>query len=201
MAPGGPRTAMALIRPPGHHAGADFFGGYCFLNNAALAAQALRDAGAARVAILDVDYHHGNGTQSIFYERGDVLTVSVHGDPTTEYPFFLGYADEEGEGAGFGANLNLPLAAGTDFATWTQALQQGLSAIQAFKADAVVVALGVDTYEGDPISKFKLKSTDYLAVGRALASLALPTVYTMEGGYAVADVGINVANVLEGAGG
>ncbi|MNL12512.1 Acetylpolyamine aminohydrolase [compost metagenome] len=201
MAPGGPRAAMALTRPPGHHAGADFFGGYCFLNNAALAAQALRDAGAARVAILDVDYHHGNGTQSIFYERGDVLTVSVHGDPTTEYPFFLGYADEEGEGAGFGANLNLPLAAGTDFATWTQALQQGLSAIQAFKADAVVVALGVDTYEGDPISKFKLKSADYLEVGRMLASLGLPTVFTMEGGYAVADVGINVANVLEGAGG
>ncbi|MDH0738584.1 histone deacetylase family protein [Achromobacter spanius] len=199
MAPGGPRAAMALTRPPGHHAGADFFGGYCFLNNAALAAQALRDAGAARVAILDVDYHHGNGTQSIFYERGDVLTVSVHGDPTTEYPFFLGYADEEGERAGFGANLNLPLAAGTDFATWTQALQQGLSAIQAFKADAVVVALGVDTYEGDPISKFKLKSADYLDVGRMLAGLGLPTVFTMEGGYAVADVGINVANVLEGA--
>jgi len=199
MAQGGPRAAMALTRPPGHHAGADFFGGYCFLNNAALAAQALRDASAARVAILDVDYHHGNGTQSIFYERGDVLTVSVHGDPTTEYPFFLGYADEEGEGAGFGANLNLPLAAGTDFATWTQALQQGLSAIQAFKADAVVVALGVDTYEGDPISKFKLKSADYLEVGRMLASLGLPTVFTMEGGYAVADVGINVANVLEGA--
>jgi len=199
MAQGGPRAAMALTRPPGHHAGADFFGGYCFLNNAALAAQALRDAGAARVAILDVDYHHGNGTQSIFYERGDVLTVSVHGDPTTEYPFFLGYADEEGEGAGFGANLNLPLAAGTDFATWTHALQQGLSAIQAFKADAVVVALGVDTYEGDPISKFKLKSADYLEVGRMLASLGLLTVFTMEGGYAVADVGINVANVLEGA--
>ncbi|MCD0497166.1 histone deacetylase family protein [Achromobacter sp. MY14] len=199
MAPSGPRAAMALTRPPGHHAGADFFGGYCFLNNAALAAQALRDAGAARVAVLDVDYHHGNGTQSIFYERGDVLTVSIHGDPTTEYPFFLGYADEAGEGAGFGANLNLPLAAGTDFATWMQALQEGLAAIQAFKADAVVVALGVDTYEGDPISKFKLKSADYLDVGRALASLGLPTVFTMEGGYAVADVGINVANVLEGA--
>ncbi|KAG0738787.1 hypothetical protein G6F24_017523 [Rhizopus arrhizus] len=111
---------MALPRPPGHHAGADFFGGYCFLNNAALAAQALRDAGAERVAILDVDYHHGNGTQSIFYERGDVLTVSVHGDPTTEYPFFLGYADEHGAGAGAGANLNLPLAAGTGFAAPTR---------------------------------------------------------------------------------
>lgn len=199
-AAGGPRTAMALTRPPGHHAGADFFGGYCFLNNAALAAQALRDAGAARVAILDVDYHHGNGTQSIFYERGDVLTVSVHGDPTTEYPFFLGYADEHGQGAGEGRNLNLPLPAGTGFDTWTQALQQGLAAIRAFKADAVVIALGVDTYEGDPISKFKLKSADYFDVGRMVASLGLPTVFTMEGGYAVADVGINVANVLEGFG-
>ena len=170
------------------------------MNNAALAAQALRDAGAERVAILDVDYHHGNGTQSIFYERGDVLTVSVHGDPTTEYPFFLGYADEHGAGAGAGANLNLPLAAGTGFAAWTDALEQGLAAIRAFKADAVVIALGVDTYEGDPISKFKLKSADYLQVGRHLASLGLPAVFTMEGGYAVADVGINVANVLEGFG-
>ncbi|MBV7499980.1 histone deacetylase family protein [Achromobacter sp. ACM05] len=194
----GQRAAMALTRPPGHHAGADFFGGYCFLNNAALAAQALRDAGAQRVAVLDVDYHHGNGTQSIFYDRGDVLTVSVHGDPTTEYPFYLGYADERGDGAGQGCNLNLPLPAGSDFAAWTAALQQGLDAVRTFKADALVVALGVDTYEGDPISKFKLKSADYLQVGRMLADLGLPTVFTMEGGYAVADVGINVANVLEG---
>ncbi|CAB5511715.1 Acetylpolyamine amidohydrolase 2 [Achromobacter anxifer] len=197
-ATGGPRAAMALTRPPGHHAGHDFFGGYCFLNNAALAAQALREAGAERVAIVDVDYHHGNGTQSIFYERADVLTVSVHGDPTTEYPFYLGYADETGAGAGLGANLNLPLPAGTGFAAWTQALEQGLAAVRAFKADAVVIALGVDTYEGDPISKFQLKSADYLQVGRLLAGLGLPAVFTMEGGYAVADVGINVANVLEG---
>nr|WP_238914279.1 histone deacetylase family protein [Achromobacter insolitus] len=195
---GGPRAAMALTRPPGHHAGPDFFGGYCFLNNAALAAQALRDAGAERVAIVDVDYHHGNGTQSIFYERADVLTVSVHGDPTTEYPFYLGYADERGAGAGTGCNLNLPLPAGTGFAAWAQALEQGLAAVRAFKADAVVIALGVDTYEGDPISKFRLKSADYLRVGSLLASLGLPAVFTMEGGYAVADVGINVANVLEG---
>ena len=194
----GLRAAMALTRPPGHHAGADFFGGYCFLNNAALAAQALRDAGAQRVAVLDVDYHHGNGTQSIFYDRGDVLTVSVHGDPTTEYPCYLGYADERGEGAGQGCNLNLPLPAGSDFAAWTAALQQGIDAVRAFKADALVVALGVDTYEGDPISKFKLKSADYLQVGQMLAGLELPVVFTMEGGYAVADVGINVANVLEG---
>lgn len=194
----GSRTAMALTRPPGHHAGADFFGGYCFLNNAALAAQALREAGAERVAVLDIDYHHGNGTQSIFYERCDVLTVSVHGDPTTEYPFFLGYADESGQGAGLGANLNLPLAAGTDFAGWSEALEQGLAAIGRFKPDALVIALGVDTYEGDPISKFKLRSADYLAVGARLARLGLPAVFTMEGGYAVAEVGTNVANVLEG---
>lgn len=194
----GSRAAMALTRPPGHHAGADFFGGYCFLNNAALAAQALREAGAERVAVLDIDYHHGNGTQSIFYERGDVLTVSVHGDPTTEYPFFLGYADESGRGAGVGANLNLPLAAGADFAGWNEALEQGLTAIGRFKPDALVIALGVDTYEGDPISKFKLRSADYLQVGARLARLGLPAVFTMEGGYAVAEVGTNVANVLEG---
>ncbi|MCV6902936.1 MAG: histone deacetylase family protein [Achromobacter xylosoxidans] len=194
----GSRAAMALTRPPGHHAGADFFGGYCFLNNAALAAQALREAGAERVAVLDIDYHHGNGTQSIFYERGDVLTVSVHGDPTTEYPFFLGYADESGHGAGRGANLNLPLATGTDFAGWSEALEQGLAAIGRFKPDALVIALGVDTYEGDPISKFKLRSADYLKVGARLARLGLPAVFTMEGGYAVAEVGTNVANVLEG---
>lgn len=194
----GSRAAMALTRPPGHHAGADFFGGYCFLNNAALAAQALREAGAERVAVLDIDYHHGNGTQSIFYERGDVLTVSVHGDPTTEYPFFLGYADESGRGAGVGANLNLPLAAGADFAGWNEALEQGLAAIGRFKPDALVIALGVDTYEGDPISKFKLRSADYLQVGARLARLGLPAVFTMEGGYAVAEVGTNVANVLEG---
>nr|WP_233437000.1 histone deacetylase family protein [Achromobacter xylosoxidans] len=193
----GSRAAMALTRPPGHHAGADFFGGYCFLNNAALAAQALREAGAERVAVLDIDYHHGNGTQSIFYERGDVLTVSVHGDPTTEYPFFLGYADESGRGAGVGANLNLPLAAGADFAGWNEALEQGLAAIGRFKPDALVIALGVDTYEGDPISKFKLRSADYLQVGARLARLGLPAVFTMEGGYAVAEVGTNVANVLE----
>jgi acetoin utilization deacetylase AcuC-like enzyme len=112
---------MALTRPPGHHAGPDFFGGYCFLNNAALAAQALRDGGAKRVAVLDVDYHHGNGTQTIFYDRGDVMTLSIHGDPRTEYPFFLGHADERGEGEGFGRNLNLPLPAGTGFADWSAA--------------------------------------------------------------------------------
>lgn len=198
--PGGPRCAMALTRPPGHHAGPDYFGGYCFLNNAALAAQALREAGAARVAVLDVDYHHGNGTQTIFYPRADVLTVSIHGDPHTEYPFYLGYADEQGEGAGQGFNLNLPLPTGTGFADWSQALEQGLAAISRFGADALVLALGVDTFEGDPISRFTLQSADYLQIGRRVARAGLPTVVVMEGGYAVEEVGINVVNVLQGLG-
>jgi len=192
------RGAFALSRPPGHHAGADFFGGYCFLNHSALAAQTLRDLGADRVAVLDVDYHHGNGTQSIFYERGDVLTVSIHGDPRTEYPFYLGHADERGAGAGQGANLNLPLPRGTGFDTWREALRTGIAAVRAFGAQALVVPLGVDTFEGDPISGFRLKSDDYRRIGEDLAALALPTVFAFEGGYAVAEVGINAVNVLEG---
>lgn len=194
----GARAALALTRPPGHHAGHDFFGGYCFVNNAAVAAQALRDGGARRVAVLDVDYHHGNGTQSLFYERADVLTVSIHGDPRTEYPFYLGHADEIGAGHGLGCNLNLPLPAGTDFAGWRQALDAALARIAAFAPDALVVALGVDTYEGDPISRFRLASADYLTVGAAIAGAGLPTVFTLEGGYAVAAMGVNVVNVLEG---
>jgi acetoin utilization deacetylase AcuC-like enzyme len=197
-AAGGPRAAVALTRPPGHHAGADFFGGYCFLNNAALAAQALRDGGAKRVAVLDVDYHHGNGTQSLFYSRSDVLTISIHGDPHTEYPFYLGHADERGEGDGFGYNLNLPLPAGTAFAAWHAALGEALHRVKEFGADALVIALGVDTYEGDPISRFRLASDDYFQLGHDLAGAGLPTVFTLEGGYAVAAMGVNVVNVLEG---
>jgi acetoin utilization deacetylase AcuC-like enzyme len=194
----GERAAFALTRPPGHHAGPAFMGGYCFLNNAAIAAQALRDGGAQRVAVLDIDYHHGNGTQTCFYERADVLTLSLHGDPRTEYPFFLGHADERGAGLGEGFNLNLPLARGSDFDTWRDALEIALAAVRRFGADALVVPLGVDTFEGDPISGFRLKTPDYLHVGQALARLALPTVLTFEGGYAVQQVGENVANVLEG---
>ncbi|MDM7943077.1 MAG: histone deacetylase family protein [Hydrogenophaga sp.] len=194
----GARSAFALSRPPGHHAGGDFFGGYCLLNNAAIAAQALRDAGHHRVAVLDVDYHHGNGTQTLFYERADVLTVSIHGDPASEYPFFLGHADERGAGAGEGFNLNLPLPRGTGFDLWIQALATGVQAVQRFGATALVVPMGLDTFEGDPISGFTLKSADYLAVGRALAGAGLPTVFTFEGGYAVDAVGTNAVNLLEG---
>ena len=192
------RAAFALSRPPGHHAGPDFFGGYCFLNNAAIAAQTLRDHGAQRVAVLDVDYYHGNGTQAVFYARDDVLTVSIHGDPMTEYPFFLGHADERGAGAGTGFNLNLPLPRGTGFVRWREALRAGLDAVGKFGADPLVVALGVDTFEGDPISGFKLRSADYLQVGRDIASAKLPTVLKFEGGYAVAEIGVNTANALEG---
>jgi acetoin utilization deacetylase AcuC-like enzyme len=193
----GDRAAFALSRPPGHHAGADFFGGYCFLNNAALAAQHLRDSGVARVAVLDVDYHHGNGTQSIFYDRADVFFASLHGDPRTEYPFFLGHADEIGVGAGLGCNLNIPLARGTGFEVWFAALEQALAAITRFGAQALVVSLGMDTFAGDPISGFTLTSDDYLRVGERLAQAGLPTVLVFEGGYAVAEVGINAVNVLQ----
>jgi acetoin utilization deacetylase AcuC-like enzyme len=163
-----------------------------------VAAQALRDGGTERVAVLDIDYHHGNGTQTIFYERADVFTVSLHGDPATEYPFFLGHADETGAGEGRGFNLNLPLPRGTDFATWRSTLAQALERVRAFDAQALVVPMGLDTFVGDPISGFRLTSADFVAVGQALASLRLPTVFTFEGGYAVAEVGVNALNVLEG---
>jgi acetoin utilization deacetylase AcuC-like enzyme len=193
----GARAAFCATRPPGHHAGADFMGGYCFLNNAAVAAEGLLAAGSARVAVLDVDYHHGNGTQSIFYDRADVLFVSVHGDPLTEYPFYLGHVDETGAGAGVGFNLNLPLAAGTKTDAWFAALDVACSRIDRHRADALVVSLGLDTFAGDPISTFTLTTTDYLVLGKRLARLALPTVFILEGGYAAAELGANAANVLE----
>jgi acetoin utilization deacetylase AcuC-like enzyme len=194
----GERAAFALTRPPGHHAGADFSGGYCFLNNSALAAQALRDAGATRVAIIDIDYHHGNGTQAIFYDRDDVFTMSIHGDPTTEYPFYLGYADERGRDAGSGFNLNVPLPRGTGFGAWQDALTHALKAALAARVDALVVPLGVDTFVGDPISGFTLAHDDFRSIGTQLAAIGLPTVFVMEGGYAVEAMGTNVVNVLEG---
>jgi acetoin utilization deacetylase AcuC-like enzyme len=191
-------AAFALARPPGHHAHADLYGGYCYLNNAAVAAETLRAAGAARVAVLDIDYHHGNGTQAIFYDRADVLFVSLHADPAQEFPYFLGRADETGAGAGLGATLNLPMRFGTDFAVWSAALEQGCARIAAFGADALVVSLGVDTYEGDPISRFRIREAEFPMIGRRLAALRLPTVFVMEGGYAVEALGRNVAGVLGG---
>jgi acetoin utilization deacetylase AcuC-like enzyme len=194
----GERSVYALCRPPGHHAGRRAAGGYCYVNNAASAATRLRDAGAKRVAILDVDFHHGNGTQEIFYDRGDVLVVNLHGDPATEYPYFLGSPEERGSGEGVGFNLNLPMPAGSDFAVWREALVTGLAAIERSGAEALVVSLGVDTFEGDPISHFRLKTEDYPKVGQAIAALGLPTVFVQEGGYAVAAIGENAVGVLTG---
>ena len=194
----GAPAAFALCRPPGHHAARDLYGGYCFLNNAAIAAQRFRDAGAARVAILDVDFHHGNGTQDIFYDRADVLYVSLHGDPADAFPYFSGYADEIGTGAGAGFTLNFPLPPGTRFDVWQGALSAALRRIGNFRADALVVSLGVDTFAEDPISFFRLNSGDFLAYGRMIGASAIPTLLVLEGGYAVGEIGINVVNVLSG---
>ena len=194
----GADSAFALCRPPGHHAAGELMGGYCYLNNAAIAAQAFLDQGRQRVAILDVDYHHGNGTQDIFYARSDVLFASIHGDPAAEFPFFLGYSDERGAGAGEGCNHNYPLPAGSDWAIWGAALDDACQRIAEYDAEVLVVSLGVDTFKDDPISQFKLDSPDYLAMGRRIAALGKPTLFVMEGGYAVEAIGVNAVNVLEG---
>ena len=194
----GERSVFCATRPPGHHAGTDFMGGYCFLNNAAVAAEALLAQGCKRVAILDVDYHHGNGTQSIFYERADVLFVSIHGDPKTEYPFYLGYANEMGIGEGKGFNLNLPLTAGATAERWFLALEAACQRVATYRADALVVSLGLDTFAGDPISTFALQSPDFVTLGQRLSGLVLPTVLILEGGYAAKELGMNAANVMDG---
>ena len=192
----GEPAAYALCRPPGHHAGRSTYGGYCYLNNAALAAQYLLDEGFRRISVIDIDYHHGNGTQEIFWERDDVQFVSLHGTPETEYPWFLGYADERGEGPGEGHTINLPLPVGTGWDSYRTALGVALDALRHYAPDALVVSLGVDTFAGDPISAFKLEGEHYPRIGGLLASLALPTVLVQEGGYAVAEIGANVAGVL-----
>ena len=194
----GERGAFALCRPPGHHCGADYMGGYCYLNPAAIAAEAAIAAGRRRVAILDVDYHHGNGTQDIFYARGDVFFASIHADPRTDYPFFWGMADETGEGEGEGATLNLPLPRGTDLAAYAPALDRSLDAIASFAPDLLVCSYGADTYVGDPISHFRLETHDYPEIARRIVSLGLPTLVVMEGGYAVDRLGTNVAAFLSG---
>lgn len=194
----GERSSFAICRPPGHHATAEAMGGFCYLNNVAIAAQHLLDNGLQRVAVVDVDYHHGNGTQAIFWERGDVFFASLHADPHDDYPFFAGHADEVGAGPGHGCNLNLPLPPGTDGAAWLQALDVALVRVAAFGAQAVLVSLGVDTFEKDPISAFKLRGSDYPQIGRRIAGLGLPTAYAFEGGYATAEVGANTAGVIQG---
>lgn len=195
---GGETMAFALCRPPGHHAHHDLYGGYCFLNNAAIAAQGFRNDGADRVAVLDVDFHHGNGSQDIFYRRGDVLFCSLHGRPEDTFPYFLGFKDEKGRGEGEGFNVNYPMPPGTAYDTWSAALEDACRKIKRFGPDALVVSLGVDTFERDPISTFKLKSQDFTAYGARIAKLRKPTLFVMEGGYAIEAIGINTVNVLAG---
>ena len=195
---GGARGVFALCRPPGHHAATNMFGGYCFFNNVAIAAQHLLQQGAKRVAIVDVDFHHGNGTQEIFYHRDDVLFISLHGDPVHAFPYFLGHADERGAGAGEGFTINYPMPPATPFGVWNNALQQALAQVADYAPDYLLVSLGVDTFKEDPISFFKLESEDFHTYGGAIAALNLPTAFVMEGGYAIEEVGINTVNVLEG---
>ena len=217
-------AAFALCRPPGHHAHANIAGGYCYLNNVAIAANFLLSSVDSessegsedsedsepseptqspqpsnqlrRVAILDIDVHHGNGTQHIFYERNDVLFVSLHGDPDWEYPYFLGGADERGAGAGLGYNINYPLPKGCDDTLFLATLDQACTQIAQYAPDYLLISLGADTYGLDPIGGLALTSAAYAKIGRRLAQLDLPTVFVMEGGYAIAQLGENVANVL-----
>lgn len=197
---GGAPAAYALCRPPGHHAFADVAGGFCFVNNAAVAAQVLRRS-AARVAILDVDLHHGNGTQGIFYARSDVLTVSIHADPVRFYPFFWGHADERGEGPGLGYNLNLPLPRRSADALFLEALGAALRRIRAFAPDALVIALGLDAHESDPFGGLSVTTPGFARIAEAIAMLHLPTVIVQEGGYLSVELSANLTSFLTGFGG
>jgi acetoin utilization deacetylase AcuC-like enzyme len=193
----GAREAYALCRPPGHHAYADMAGGFCYLNNTAIAAQRLRTR-HQRVAILDVDVHHGNGTQGIFWERADVLTISIHADPSNYYPYFWGHAHENGAGAGAGFNLNLPQPIGSPDTPWLAAGDKALARVKEFAPTALVVALGLDASESDPLQGLKITSAGFTAMGKKIASLGLPTVLVQEGGYLSDDLGRNLAQFLDG---
>ncbi len=193
---GGDRAAYALCRPPGHHAFRDLAGGFCYLNNTAIAAQWLRERGY-RPAILDVDLHHGNGTQSIFYHRADVLTVSIHADPVRYYPFFWGHAAERGAGEGLGANLNLPLPRGTGDDGFLAALETALERIHLFGPDVLVIALGLDAFEGDPFGGLAITNAGFGRIADNCTALALPTLLVQEGGYLCPELGDNLRAFLE----
>jgi acetoin utilization deacetylase AcuC-like enzyme len=192
----GARHAYCLMRPPGHHAGRDTFGGYCLFNNAAVAAGLL--AGQGKVAILDVDYHHGNGTQDIFFDRDDVLYVSLHCRPEEAYPYIAGSAEETGHGRGAGCNLNLPLPGGTDWAAYRPALEQGLAAIRRFAPDMLVLSAGFDTLADDPIGTFALLPGDMAPLGRLVGELGCPTLIVQEGGYHIPSLAPALQSLLEG---
>jgi len=189
------KSAFALCRPPGHHAGKDYAGGYCFINNAAVAANWLSLKG--KVALLDIDYHAGNGTQDIFYERNDVLTISIHADPEFEYPHYVGFADETGAGRGIGFHKNFPLPKSTNDESYIQTLDNTLELISDFKPEYLLLSLGADTFDGDPLGTFKISYEGFGEIGKRIANLNLPTAIIMEGGYAIDALGNNVVKLLE----
>lgn len=191
----GGRIAFALCRPPGHHAGKDYAGGYCFINNASVTANWLASKG--KVALLDIDYHCGNGTQDIFYERDDVLTISIHADPNFEYPHYWGYADETGSGAGLGFHKNFPLEKGIDDAEYLSVLEEALNLIREFQPNYLIVSAGMDIYTDDPLGTIKVTTDGIGEIGKQIASLKLPMVVVMEGGYANEVLGRNVVVFLE----
>ena len=197
----GERSAYGLCRPPGHHAPRALYGGYCFFNNAAVAAHHVASTTGSKVTVLDVDYHHGNGTQQIFYRRDDVQYVSLHGDPARAYPYVSGFADETGAGRGAGRNLNVPLPIGTADDDYASALGAACEAIAGFDPGLVVVSLGVDTFHNDPISDLAITTQGLREQGELVAQLALPTVILQEGGYDVAAIGDNVSAFLLGIAG
>lgn len=192
----GDYAAYALTRPPGHHAEYNTMGGYCYFNNAAIAANYLSDEG--KVAILDIDLHHGNGTQRIFYERSDVLYVSLHADPHEKFPYGSGFADERGKGHGLGYTRNYPLPVGTNDEQYLPVLQKALRNIRSFNPEFVVVSTGFDTYAHDPIGAFKLSLPFYTRMGHEIASLGVPTLFVQEGGYNVKDLGTMAGNIVRG---
>jgi acetoin utilization deacetylase AcuC-like enzyme len=191
---GGQRSSFALCRPPGHHAGRDYAGGYCFINNAAVAAHWLSSRG--RVAVLDIDYHAGNGTQDIFYSRDDVFTISIHADPDFEYPHFIGFASERGKGRGFTFHHNFPLPKGTGDAEYLKTLDKAISLIRDFKPVYLIVSAGMDIFADDPLGTIKVTTDGIGEIGKRIASLDLPTVLVMEGGYANEALGRNIVALL-----
>ncbi len=195
--PKGASQSYALCRPPGHHAFAERAAGYCYLNNAAIAAQYLRDHGADRVTIVDVDVHHGNGTQDIFYDRGDVQFVSLHGDPSNFSPFFWGYKDQIGRGPGEGATVNYPLALGCNEHHYLEALGDAVAKIETFGPDALVVSLGLDTFIGDPYAAFGITTEGFGRIAAKINSLRKPSVVVQEGGYICPELGDNLVSFLE----
>jgi len=191
----GAPTAFALCRPPGHHAGRDFAGGYCYLNNASIAAHYLAQRG--RTAILDIDYHGGNGSEDIFYQSPEVLTISLHRDPAHQYPYFVGYADETGEGAGQGQHRNFPLPAWTDDDAYCRTLTEALALLRTFAPQYLVLSFGADIYMGDPLGDFAITTPGFGRIGARIEQLGIPTLIVMEGGYNIGELGTNTVSLLE----